>query len=142
MIRKVQFKDLVQIYFLEQRYFPDNLKLYHSIINFMFDSSHSYVYELNNNIIGFITAENIKNNELIIHTLCVDLEHSNKGIGKQLLEKCIKESNCDISLMVNENNKIAIKMYEKVGFTVEKKVKRAYFDGSDGFIMKRLVKDR
>lgn len=61
--------------------------------------------------------------QLNIDAMCVDENHRGKGIGTQLL-KCVKEfaieNNCtDLYLTVNEENKNAIKTYEKFGMKVK-----------------------
>lgn len=61
--------------------------------------------------------------QLNIEAMCVDENYRGKGIGTQLL-KCVKEfaieNNCtDLYLTVNEENKNAIKTYEKFGMKVK-----------------------
>ena len=58
-----------------------------------------------------------------VEAICVDEKNRGKGIGSLLLEhiKNIgKENNCtDMYLTVNEENKDAIKLYEKFGFRIK-----------------------
>ena len=90
-----------------------------------------YVAKLDDEIVGYITY-NIKekNNPTMryrkiisVEAICVDEKNRGKGIGSLLLEhiKNIgKENNCtDMYLTVNEENKDAIKLYEKFGFRIK-----------------------
>ena len=43
-------------------------------------------------------------------------KHRGKGIGKELIQRTIKETDGDIALHVDADNP-AIKLYEKLGFT-------------------------
>ena len=54
--------------------------------------------------------------------LAVDPLHQNKGIGSQLMEALLKESQELLTLEVRESNKKALKFYEKFGFQKGKKV--------------------
>jgi len=96
----------------------------------MLQNKEIFVAKLCEEIVGYIVF-NIKekNNhimryrkQLSIEAICVDEKHRGKGIGRSLLEhvKTIgKENNCtDMYLTVNEENKDAIKLYEKFGFKV------------------------
>lgn len=89
------------------------------------------VAKIDDKIVGYIIF-NIREKEipsmryrkqLNIEAMCVDENHRGKGIGTQLL-KCVKEfaieNNCtDLYLTVNEENKNAIKTYEKFGMKVK-----------------------
>jgi ribosomal protein S18 acetylase RimI-like enzyme len=78
-----------------------------------------------NKVIGYITILRDTNHkgdlEIFIHK-----DHRNKGLGKELILSAIKVTkNLDtksIYLSVRENNRIAINLYKKLGFTkVEKR---------------------
>lgn len=90
-----------------------------------------YVAKINNEIIGYVTF-NIKEKDnhnmryrkqLQIEAICIDEKNRGKGIGTELLnyvKKIAKENNCtDLYLTVNQENKNAIKVYEKFGFKVK-----------------------
>lgn len=90
-----------------------------------------FVAKIQDKIVGYITF-NIKekNNpamryrkQLQIEAICVDEENRGKGVGTELLEKTKefgKENGCtDMYLTVNQENKNAIKVYEKFGFKVK-----------------------
>ncbi|ELA41368.1 uncharacterized protein VICG_01609, partial [Vittaforma corneae ATCC 50505] len=139
VFRKLRCEDIVHIHVLEQRYFADSFKLAHSFTNFIYDSRFSFVCERKGRIVGAIRAEKWKS-KAAIDALCVEQMFSNRGIGRRLLEQCIEsikehERSVNITLMVSENNKIAKRLYEDVGFEVQKFEHGAYFDGSGGFVM-------
>ncbi len=54
--------------------------------------------------------------ENILVYIATDKNHRGKGIGKELIQRTIKETDGDIALHVDADNP-AIKLYEKLGFT-------------------------
>ena len=52
----------------------------------------------------------------ILVYIATDKNHRGKGIGKELIQRTIKETDGDIALHVDADNP-AIKLYEKLGFT-------------------------
>ena len=96
-----------------------------------------YVYEDNGIILASVILDtkqppeyrNIKwavdagrNKALVIHTLCVDPEHSGGGIGSALVDfakELAREKECiAIRLNTTERNILALHLYEKNGFAV------------------------
>ncbi|KAM0681017.1 hypothetical protein GINT2_000800 [Glugoides intestinalis] len=139
--RKLQFRDIVPITIISQRYFEDTFRISKAIIDFLYDPNHSFVCENQNKIVGFITAE-VKDNAVEITALCVEKKYSRRGIGKNLLNFCLEAIEyTDVVIMVSKNNQMAKKLYESVGFEVESVEKKAYIDESDGYIMKLKKKD-
>ena len=71
-----------------------------------------------NNIINEIPQ--LTWNGMFLNNLCIDPNKRNQGIATKLLEKVIKKLKLDgkdhIILQVNNNNKNAIKLYNKHGF--------------------------
>ena len=90
-----------------------------------------YIAKFNDEIIGYIMFDIIEktNNimryrkQLNIDAICVDEKYRGKGIGTYLLnytKEIAIENNCtDMYLTVNEENKDAIKLYEKFGFRIK-----------------------
>lgn len=93
-------------------------------------SKQIFIAKLEGRIVGYIAfniSEKINplmryRKQLLIEAICVDEANRGNGIGTLLLQyaKNIgKENNCtDMQLTVNQNNKNAIQVYEKFGFTV------------------------
>ncbi len=89
-----------------------------------------YIAKAENEIVGYVIFS-IKEKEnhsmryrkqLTIEAICVDENYRGNGIGTLLLEhmkEVGKEKDCtDMYLTVNQENKNAIKVYEKFGFKV------------------------
>lgn len=96
----------------------------------MIQNKEIFVAKVDEKIVGYIMF-NIKEKnsahmryrkQLSIEAICVDEKNRGKGIGRSLLEYAktmAKEKNCtDMHLTVNEENKKAIQLYEKLGFKV------------------------
>ena len=97
----------------------------------LINNEEIYVAKENNNIVGYIIIEIMEKNNrkmryrkiLEISNLGVEENYRNKGIGTELLnfiKNKALENNCtDLYLTVNEENKNAIKLYEKFGFKIK-----------------------
>ena len=96
-----------------------------------------YVYEVDNNIIGFINYDIIYDKSEIEY-IYVDEKYRNSNIATKLLEemiKSIKINNVDsITLEVKSNNKIAINFYKKNGFK-EIAIRKNYYGDIDAILM-------
>ena len=99
----------------------------------MIENNEIFVAKIADDIVGYITfviKEKVNQNpkfrrrkQLNIEAMCVDNKYRGKGIGTALLnfiKEEAKKNNCtDIYLTVNEENKNAIKTYEKFGMKVK-----------------------
>lgn len=97
----------------------------------LINNEEIYVAKENNNIVGYVIIEIMEKNNrkmryrkiLEISNLGVEENYRNKGIGTELLnfiKNKALENNCtDLYLTVNEENKNAIKLYEKFGFKIK-----------------------
>ena len=97
----------------------------------LINNGEIYVAKENNNIVGYIIIEIMEKNNrkmrykkiLEISNLGVEEKYRNKGIGTELLNfiknKAIENNCTDLYLTVNEENKNAIKLYEKFGFRIK-----------------------
>lgn len=90
------------------------------------------VYILDNNIVGYIYYSDIYERSEI-NMFEVDKNYRNKKIGNILLKELTEKLKKTITLEVNENNKIAIHLYEKYGFTKVAK-REGYYNGVDGIL--------
>lgn len=100
-------------------------------------NSHYVVAMLNNEIIGFAGIKIIID-EADIMNIVTKKAYQNQGIGTLLLEKLIYISQSlnlhSLSLEVNEENKTALHLYEKLGF--EKiGIRKNYYKNKNGIIM-------
>lgn len=100
------------------------------------------VYEIKNEIVGFISYSIIYNRAEIEY-IYVESSYRRKNIAYELMEYCIEDvstSGCDnITLEVNEQNNIGISLYEKFGFK-KAAVRPKYYRGVDGILMIRELK--
>lgn len=96
----------------------------------------------NGNIVGF-AGMLINNKEAEIMNIVTKVSQRDRGIGNLLLDKIIeiskKNSIEKIFLEVNENNHIALKLYEKVGFQKIAIRKKYYNNKEDAIIMSKKI---
>jgi len=66
-------------------------------------------------------------------------EHRRKGIGKALVEECmrgVQSRKCDeLYLEVRCSNNEAVIMYEKIDFIIKQRLRSYYRDGEDAYLM-------
>ena len=80
------------------------------------------VRDSNELVIGAMLCDVINNKALISH-VAVEEEQRGKGVGTLMIKHCLNNSNyLKYSLWVNEENKGAIKLYERLGFKPTKKI--------------------
>lgn len=112
-----QFIEMTKINFPEFEDILKNEKLeYHKQ-----ESRFLYGYFIDNKVAGSVGIQIEKQQELgLLGYFQVEREYQKKGIGKELyhfVKKKLKQLECRfISLWVNKDNKLAIKIYEKWGF--------------------------
>ena len=113
-------------------------------INYLFKLTNErkcFIYESNDEIIGFITFDILSDRSEIID-LIVHINHRKQGIGTDLINKALslsKEKGCkSITLEVKSINKPAIEFYKKNEFKIVGTRKRYYENGSiDAHLMYR-----
>ena len=90
-------------------------------------------------IVGYIGLEKIEGETHIIN-MAVNPEHRKQGIGKQLIETVLNDTDA-FFLEVRVSNLAAQKLYEKYGFKNVGVRKNYYQDnGEDAYIMRREPK--
>lgn len=109
----------------------------------LIDSSYDYVYGYyyESNLVGFIHINKLYETMDIVN-IVVDEEFRNKGIATILIEYVITlfDDIESIILEVNENNEIAISLYEKNGFKIINK-RNNYYGADAALVMKRVVEN-
>ena len=105
--------------------------------------SKYFIYEEKNNIIGFINYSDLYD-RFELNYIYVKEEFRNKGIASKLMNKMLEEGNIkkidNITLEVNVNNESAITLYKKYNF-IERATRKGYYNGIDGILMERMMKD-
>ena len=110
-------------------------------INEMLEDEYSkiYVYEIDDVIVGFIIATDLKETCDIL-SLIVDPEYRNKKVATNLIDYLISELDENLKLItleVRANNTAAIHLYDKFGFEVVNVRKKYYANGDDAYLMAR-----
>lgn len=105
--------------------------------------SKCFVYEENDEIVGFIIADIFEDRAEIID-VAVEVMHRNKKIGDSLIKHIIdlsKETGCDsITLEVKVTNKPALKLYKNNNFEIVSIRKKYYSNGTvDAYLMSRKL---
>ena len=136
MIRKAELKDALDIYNLEILCFSSHYSL-DTIQNDLQNEKISfYVYEKNNEIVGYISIYNFLG-EANLQKIAVIEKERRKGLATELIRYAISElKKVDTEkfyLEVNEKNLIAISVYEKLGFNKISTRKNYY--GSDSAVI-------
>ena len=98
-------------------------------------------YVDNNTLMGYLDYSLIYD-RIEIDNIFVYEEHRNKKIGTKLMEYLIEMAKCNqiinITLEVRQSNKIAIHLYEKMGFT-QVAIRKYYYGDEDAILMEKKV---
>ena len=140
MIRKVKKEELFSVYRLNLELFKEDAWDYQGFVASFKKGDYFLIAEKNNSLVGFLVITKILDQAEILK-IGVKKEFQGKGIGKELLQKALaqlkKEGIREIFLEVRESNKIAQKLYEKLGFKVIGK-RKEYYSKEDAIIMKKV----
>lgn len=135
MIREITDNDRKKIYEIIKKEFKNN---------YLKDNPFTkwYIYELNNEIVGFINIDIIYEKAEIEYIYVVEKWRKNK-IATKLLEKAekdlINKRVSTITLEVNVNNFSAIKFYEKNEYK-KINIRKHYYGNDNAYLMlKELV---
>lgn len=143
MLRRYNINDIDSIVKLEEATIGSSLGTEMLISNINNEMNHYYVYELDNNVIGYIS---IVFDGYIAEVLnfCVDKDYQNQKIGTKILEEVTKIYNslkCEsIILEVRESNSRAIHVYEKQGFKKISIRKNYYTNGENALVLQKMLK--
>lgn len=142
MIRRYQASDINAIVSLELQTLGTSLgedMLKNELNN---DLSYIYVYEDNNEILGYISF--VFDGEISeVLNFCVAINHQGKGIGTKLLEYCLnyfKTINAKTSILeVRESNIKAIGLYNKIGYKRISTRKNYYSNGENALVLEKIL---
>ena len=133
IIREAEVWDIKAISLLDKDNFDNSWNEQMLEKTFINKNSLIYVAEIDENLAGFIIAEN-NIDEFNIARIVVDKNYRNHGIATRLIEMVenkAKENKENVSLEVNVNNFTAKTLYEKLGYSLRRVRKNYYKDGSD-----------
>ena len=141
IIRKSTLEDLDYIYKLgkenlETQFSKETLKTF-----IIYDETYYVCSILEKDLIGYIILWKSDNYGQIID-IVIEGKYRKKGYGQKLLNygiNYLKELNVNVvSLEVNVNNKAALSLYKKAGFTKERTLEN-YYENSDGVLLIRRL---
>ena len=105
------------------------------------NSTYFVVKNETSEILGFAGIKIILD-EAEIMNIVTKKDCRNQGVGKLLLDRIILEAKNKnirkINLEVNENNTIAIHLYEKFGFNIDVKRKN-YYNNGNAILMSKIL---
>jgi ribosomal-protein-alanine N-acetyltransferase len=143
LIRDARLDDLDDIFKIEQRSFTDPYPK--GLLEAFFYLPGVYIVAVSEEeVIGY--AVGIIRYESLGHvvSIAVDEAMRRKGVGERLMKETIKrlcsKGTKRVRIEVRESNVPAIRLYTKLGFTVEGKIKRYYADGESALLMYLNVK--
>lgn len=126
MIRKAEIKDLKIIYSLLQEGVNSGKVLTRSKQEIKAHLDSFLVYVLKDQVIGCCSLEVYSSKLAEIRSLVVKVEFRNKGIGRKLIERCLKEAReKDIYQVLSVTS--AKSLFVKIGFKNELDDKRPMF---------------
>lgn len=104
--------------------------------------SRKFVLTADNKVVGFLEYE-VLFDDAEIFMIAVHPDFQKKGLGKMLMEFCLKnlqkEGVKSVYLDVAANNTKAIDFYRKFGFYTVYIRKEYYRDGTDAYLMKKDI---
>ena len=131
-IKTATKKDLEKISQIECKNIKTNIISFDEITKMFASKNYKfYVAKLNDNLAGYVILQ--LTDEVNIVSIAVEKEYRNLGIATNLIkkaEKLAKSNYHKLSLEVNEKNISAFLLYQKLGFTIRRKRKNYYADGS------------
>lgn len=93
-----------------------------------------FVAKRQDSLAGYILCFEYKKT-IRVYSLAVSKNYQGQGIGKKLLEYILNNTDKNISLEVNTNNLIAISLYQKLGFEINKQINNYYENGDAAYKM-------
>ena len=93
-------------------------------------NEYTCIFE-NDNKVGYFYFHKVEE-KMEVDDLYIFKEYRNRGIGTEILKKCISETNLPIFLYVFTKNTKAVSLYEKLGFKVVENIK------DSRYVMERL----
>lgn len=99
------------------------------------------VAELNGRIVGYVIGLVKKWGEGHVVSIAVHPEYRRRGVATALMEELLRRFKSrnvrSVRLEVRVSNRVAISLYEKLGFQSRGVIKRYYPDGEDAYLMVR-----
>jgi len=151
-IRKFSPGDLNQVIYINRTCLPENYSTYFFVDLYKNYPETFIVAEEDGQVVGYIMCRIesgfsgfslIKRGHVI--SIAVLPGYRQKGIGEALLKEALQAminhyNVKECYLEVRVSNTPAINLYKKIGFRIEKTLRRYYADGEDAYLMRVKVK--
>ena len=149
ILRRCELSDIIPVMEINLRTLPEHYSdyFYESLLQELPESF--IVAEISGKIIGYIMCKiehgfsNFKKLGFVkkghVVSVAVIDEHRHKGFGSVLVDealKGVKIRQCsELYLEVRCSNTDAVRLYEKLGFSIIQRLKAYYRDGEDAYVM-------
>ena len=149
ILRRCELGDIIPVMEINLRTLPEHYSdyFYESLLEELPEAF--VVAEISGKIVGYIMCKmehgfsNFKKLEFVkkghVVSIAVTNEHRSKGFGSALVNESIKgvkiRQCSELYLEVRCSNNDAVRLYEKLGFSITQKLKAYYRDGEDAFVM-------
>ncbi|WP_432204530.1 GNAT family N-acetyltransferase [Cetobacterium somerae] len=136
MIKEIKINDkkiLEKLSVIEEKIFPESFYSYETLKNMSLDKNYKILI-FDEDIKGYLILHDSYDIYEIMK-IAVKQEYRNQKIGKKLLDYYIENFDKNLFLEVRENNQIARKFYENLGFLQVGKRKNYYNNGENAILM-------
>jgi len=149
ILRRCELSDIISVMEINLRTLPEHYSdyFYESLLEELPEAF--VVAEISGKIVGYIMCKmehgfsNFKKLGFVkkghVVSIAVINEHRSKGFGSALVNESItgvKIRQCsELYLEVRCSNNDAVRLYEKLGFSITQKLKAYYRDGEDAYVM-------
>ena len=130
---KITIDDIPQIIEIYKSYWGNTGLYKYSLFQLIIEQNLSYAYKIGDELIGFCLMENIpKEKNIEVALLCIKKGFQGFHLGHNLLSFCLNLCKNlkfhNFSLHVSVTNYIALRLYTKLGFKIEKLINEYYQD--------------
>ena len=149
ILRRCELSDIIPVMEINLRTLPEHYSdyFYESLLEELPEAF--IVAEISGKIIGYIMCKiehgfsNFKKLGFVkkghVVSVAVIDEHRRKGFGSVLVDEAVKGvktiQGSELYLEVRCSNNDAVRLYEKLGFSITQKLKAYYRDGEDAYVM-------
>ena len=149
ILRRCELSDIIPVIEINLRTLPEHYSdyFYESLLEELPEAF--IVAEISGQIVGYIMCKiehgfsNFKKLGFVkkghVVSIAVIDEHRRKGFGSVLVDEAVKGvktiQGSELYLEVRCSNNDAVKLYEKLGFSIIQRLKAYYRDGEDAYVM-------
>ncbi|PBO82843.1 MAG: ribosomal-protein-alanine N-acetyltransferase [Nitrosopumilales archaeon] len=149
ILRRCELSDIIPVIEINLRTLPEHYSdyFYESLLEELPEAF--IVAEISGKIVGYIMCKiehgfsNFKKLGFVkkghVVSIAVIDEHRRKGFGSILVDEAVKGvktiQGSELYLEVRCSNNDAVKLYEKLGFSIIQRLKAYYRDGEDAYVM-------